>query len=253
MNPPPEETSRWKRLFSKGLDLLYPPLCGVCGTLLSNGQSLCQRCNGDLPRLADPFCKRCGEPFPGDIEGDFTCPNCSTLKLSFDFARAAMIRDDRTLELIHRLKYGKELHLAKSLGLLATEALQDSRFEKARAESWPLVPVPLHRRRLQQRHFNQAEEIAREISRQTGMPMLKALRRVRATGHQTSLTRKQRLENLRGAFEMTRQGLRHPADRKQGVILVDDVFTTGATASECAKVLRKAGFRAVTVVTVMRG
>lgn len=207
----------------------------------------------DLPRLADPFCKRCGEPFPGEIDDAFTCPNCSTLKLSFDFARAAMVRDDRTLELIHRLKYGKELHLAKCLGILATEALDDSRLEKARAENWPLVPVPLHRRRLQQRHFNQAEEIVRELSRQTGMPILKALRRTRATGHQTSLTRKQRLENLRGAFEITRRGLRHPAEKKQGVILVDDVFTTGATATECAKVLRKAGFSSVAVVTVMRG
>lgn len=201
-----------------------------------------------MPRLAEPFCKSCGEPFPGRIDGPFSCPNCAHLKFAFDFARPAMVRDDRTLDMIHRLKYARELHLARELGRLAAEAFDDPRLAPALAGKWPLVPVPLHRGRLQHRYFNQAEEIARVISTHTGLPVLRALRRIRATEHQTALTRAQRLENLRGAFQITRL-----AEPPPGVVLVDDVLTTGSTVDECAKTLRRAGIPHISIVTVMRG
>ncbi len=164
-----------------------------------------------------------------------------------------MIRDDRTLDMIHRLKYNRELHLAKELGRLASDAFADPRLAPALAGNWPLVPVPLHRKRFQHRHFNQAGEISRELSRHTGLPVLDALKRTRATGHQTALTRSQRLENLRGAFAITAAGRRRIAAAPAGAVLVDDVLTTGSTVDECAKILRRAGFREIYVVTVMRG
>ena len=240
-------------MFARSLDFLYPPACAICRTGLTDGRALCDGCDSDLPRVARPFCQSCGEPFQGRIDGAFACPNCSHLKFSFEFARPAMVRDKRTLEMIHRLKYARELHLAKDLGRLAAEAFADARLAPALAENWPLVPVPLHRRRFQHRHFNQAAEIARELSALGGLPVVQALRRIRATGHQTALTRSQRLENLRGAFQVTRAGKRFLAEKPAGVVLIDDVLTTGSTVDECAKTLRKAGFQRVFVVTVMRG
>jgi competence protein ComFC len=247
------EIRGWRKVLSRSLDLLYPPLCVVCGAGLSHGRALCDPCDADLPRLAEPFCDSCGEPFPGQIDGPFDCPNCSHLKFAFDFARPATVRDERTLDMIHRLKYARELHLAKELGRLAAEAFSDPRLAAAVAGNWPLVPVPLHRKRYQHRHFNQAEEISRVIARHVGLPVIKALARIRSTEHQTVLTRAQRLENLRGAFVTTRAGRNHLEKFPAGAILVDDVLTTGATVDECAKVLRRGGFRKVFVITVMRG
>jgi ComF family protein len=212
---------------------------------------LCEECDHDLPRLVEPFCGKCGEHFEGRIEGTFECPNCSGLKFAFEFARPSMFLDERTRRMIHGLKYGRQVYLAKELGRLAAEAFVDERLRVALDEKWPLVPVPLHRSRLEYRHFNQARELALPMSRELGMPVLDALKRVRKTGPQTRLTRKQRLENLRGAFEITRLGGRWPV--KAGAVLVDDVLTTGSTVDACAKALRKAGFQRVFVVTVMRG
>src|SRR5690606_33662907 len=112
------------------------------------------------------------------------CPNCRNLRFAFSFARPALVRDERTLEMIHRLKYNRELHLAAELGRLAAGAFVDPRLAPALAKRWPLVPVPLHRQRFQERHFNQAEEISRVVSRLMDLPMLPALARIRATGHQ---------------------------------------------------------------------
>lgn len=254
MTPTPRlEIRGWRKLASRALDLLYPPLCALCQENLAEGRALCDACDADLPRLPEPFCKTCGEPFPGEIEGPFACPNCSKLKFAFEFARPAMVRDERVLEIIHRLKYGRELYLAKDLGRLVAGAFADPRLAPALAGNWPLVPVPLHRKRLQHRHFNQAEEISRVLSAHTGLPVIGALRRMRATEHQTALTRSQRLENLRGAFVITAAGRRRIEQSPAGAVLVDDVLTTGSTVDECAKILRRAGFQKVFAVTVMRG
>jgi ComF family protein len=191
--------------------------------------------------------------FQGLIDGPFSCPNCSDLSFAFEFARPAMLRDDRTLDLIHRLKYGREIHLAAELGRLVHESFEDPRLAPALQGSWPLVPVPLHRKRLRHRHFNQAEEISMVLSKLSGLPVLKALGRIRETATQTQLSRKQRMENLRGAFEANRPGREWIDRQPQGAVLVDDVLTTGSTVNECAKTLRRAGFQQVFVVTVMRG
>lgn len=244
---------RWQQLTARALDWIYPPVCALCEIPLTHGRSLCHHCSADLPRLEGAFCETCGEPFPGQIDTAFECPNCSKLDLAFDFARPALVRDPRVLELIHRLKYRREIHLARELGGLAAEALSDPRFSNALVQQWPLIPVPLFRRRLSHRHFNQSEEIARELSGISGLPMIPALRRIRATGTQTALSRKQRLANLKEAFELSRSGRLLSQDTPGGAILVDDVLTTGSTLHACAKVLLAAGIPEVAAITVMRG
>lgn len=247
------EPPGWRRWFARALDPLYPSHCALCESKLTHGRALCRSCDDDLPRLPAPFCESCGEAFSGRIDGPFECPNCSGMTFSFEFARPAMIRDERTLEMIHRLKYERRIHLADALAGLAFSAFDDVRFERALAERWPLVPVPLHRSRLRLRHFNQAAEIACGLASRTGLPVLDALKRVRRTDTQTLLGRKKRMANLRGAFEAGRRAARWLQSGPRGAVLVDDVLTTGSTVNECAKTLRRAGFLRVQVVTVMRG
>lgn len=255
MNPLPAiiERSGLKKLSAVFLDLLFPPTCGSCGVPLKNGRAVCSCCLAKFPRLAAPFCEKCGEGFEGRIEGPFDCPNCRHLNFSFAFARPACFRSEELMGLIHRLKYGREIHLAQELGMVATEAFHDERLAVALKEKWPLIPVPLHWRREQERHFNQSAELARVMARHFDLPLLPALKRIRRTQTQTQFTRAQRLVNLKGAFRITSCGKRHLSGRKNGAILIDDVFTTGSTVDACAKVLKKAGYKTIAVVTVMRG
>jgi len=239
---------------SRVIDLLYPPDCALCGALLHGQRALCDACADDLPHVVEPFCQTCGMAYEGIIDHAFECPNCSRLSFAFEFARPAMRKDQRTLNLIHQLKYQRSLHFAHDLGMLAASAFEnDARLATALAEKWPLIPVPLHRGRLIHRHFNQAEEIALGISRRTGLPVVSALRRTRDTGTQTRLSRKQRMKNLQGSFEISKAGKNLIEKKPHGVVLIDDVLTTGSTVNECAKTLRREGIRKVVVVTVMRG
>ncbi|MEP2775576.1 MAG: ComF family protein [Luteolibacter sp.] len=236
------------------LDWVYPPVCEICGCGLAGGEALCEGCAAGLPKIVVPFCDVCGEGFEGQIDGAFDCPNCRDVSFHFEFARAAMLRSERVLGLVHRLKYGREVHLAAELGRLACTAFSDRRLAVAMEENWPLVAVPLHRSRQRERFFNQAEEISRGIAAETGLEVLRLLKRVRKTVTQTRLSRKQRMENLKGAFALRRSwGRVVKMPETPGVILVDDVFTTGSTVDACAKVLRKAGVERVAVLTVMRG
>jgi competence protein ComFC len=193
----------WRRLGGRALDLLYPPVCEQCGEPLANNRWLCGDCAGRLPRIKEPFCEVCGEPFFGNIEGGFACPNCKGAALAFDFARAAINGDSpEARALVHALKYRRRVHLGGELATLMAEVFSDPRLAAAPAESWPLVPIPLHPKRMRHRHFNQAGELAGHLGARLGLPVVAALRRVRATPTQTRLARKQRLKNLTGAFAL---------------------------------------------------
>ena len=241
------------RVLGPTLDVLYPSRCELCEIALSGGRALCEDCDAALPRLDEPFCSHCGQPFFGMLDGGIECPNCHGKKLGFQFARPVLRRCDESMDLVHRLKYQRQAHVARELGRIAAEALDDPRFARAREERWALVPVPLHRVRQYHRQFNQAAEIARAMGHATGLPVCHALRRVKATQTQTALHRKERFANLKGAFEVTRAGVRLAESRPRGVILLDDVLTTGSTLGTCARVLRKAGCKRVVAVAVVRG
>lgn len=238
-------TAGWSRL----LDWVYPGRCDQCGCGLSGQRSLCVECEEAIPGLRRPFCEVCGLMFHGVIERAFECPNCRSQRFAFEFARSGVPRNPGVLEMIHAFKYAKRLELGYELAGLAARAFDDSRLAFPLAERWPLVPVPLHRGRYGWRQFNQAEEIARHLGHRVGLPVCHGLKRLRATVTQTRLTRRQRQKNLKGAFEARVKRL----SGVFGVILVDDVLTTGSTVHECAKVLRRAGVQKVIVVTVMRG
>lgn len=233
---------------SRVLDLVYPGVCHLCGDGVPGGRCLCAGCADALSPVVPPFCSTCGQGYDGRVKGSFSCPNCRDQKFAFEFARPALFRSDGVMELVHDLKYGRRLELARELADLAARAFADPRLDEALEGRWPLVPVPLHRRRFHWRQFNQSLEIARPLGRRLGLPLAVALKRIRPTETQTRLSRAQRQKNLRGAFAV-RRGVTGGA----GAVLVDDVFTTGSTAHECARILRRAGFQKVIVVTVMRG
>ncbi|PID81730.1 amidophosphoribosyltransferase [bacterium DOLZORAL124_64_63] len=239
-----------KKMAARFLDFIYPAACHLCHRPLKYGRHLCTACSESLHYIEPPFCSRCGEAFDGAIGGEFVCPNCHELKLHFDFARAALHSDDNGRKMVHDLKYGRQIHLADSLASLAATALDDPRFSTY-LETGMLVPVPLHWMRQRKRRFNQSEEIARCLAKLTRLPAVNALRRDRNTETQTRFSRKKRLKNLTNAFSAKPR--HHPQINGSHIILVDDVFTTGSTANECAKTLKSAGAKAVSVLTVLRG
>ena len=229
--------------------LLYPPACAVCHAPLSAGEYLCAPCGDEAKRIEAPFCRVCSMPFAGEMpDGGFTCSNCLERRFAFECAVSARRHVGVVRDLVQRFKYRGEHYLRRPLGHWLAEAWDTD----ARLQSGPpiraLVPVPLHPRRRRERGFNQAETLCLRLGRHARLPVWNALRRVRFTEPQAQLARDERLENLRGAFAATR---RRPVSGAH-LLLVDDVFTTGSTVDECARVLRRAGAASVRVLTVAR-
>lgn len=230
------------------LDWLYPPVCALCEASLRRGRHLCGDCGDALPRLPKSHCRRCGQTFDGDFEPPAGCPNCLTMKPAFDFATAALRSSQESVNLIHQLKLLRRPELGADLAEILAEAFQQNT-RLTSIEAPLLVPVPLHSKRLRERRFNQAEAIGNSLARQLELPIRKALKRVRDTERQATLSRKERLKNLQKAFELRID----PANLAgRNVILIDDVFTTGSTAQQCSKVLQTAQPESVVVLTLVR-
>ena len=233
----------------RALAFVYPNVCQLCHAQESGAPEgfVCDACSRGVRFIQPPFCERCGLPFEGDITTSFECANCRELDLHFESARSAVLARGVVLEAIHRYKYQRALwfepFLASLLVRQAAPALDPREWDA-------IVPVPLHATKERHREFNQARTIAAHLARATGIPLRgNLLKRVRATTTQTLLTREERTRNVRHAFAL-RRGARAEGLR---CVVVDDVFTTGATTSGCAGALAAAGARRVCVWTVARG
>lgn len=201
--------------------------------------------NAILDFLFPPLCLVCGIPFTG-AGADHPCGACLTTRPSFDAARAALLYEGHCRELVHAFKYRNKTHLRRPLALLSAAGLTE--FVASRDPDL-IVPVPLHVRRLRSRGFNQALLLGELLAREWKLPLARrALARVRWTEPQIGLPADQRRENVKGAFAVSDRTVL--AGRK--VLLVDDVLTTGSTAEECSRVLKRSGAAEVTVITVAR-
>ncbi|HEY5044054.1 MAG TPA: ComF family protein [Verrucomicrobiae bacterium] len=232
-----------------GLGLVYPEICQLCKSQRATARDglVCPQCCSQVRFIRAPFCERCGLPFAGDLTTTFECTNCREMELHFSSARSAVVAKTVVLEAIHRFKYSRALWFENFLAdLLLREAVP-----VLREQHWDFIaPVPLHPLKHREREFNQAEILARHLGSAANIPVNeKILNRVTPTRTQTLLTRSERAKNMSGAFGV-RKGVRLD---QQKIILVDDVFTTGATTSACAKALSGAGAAEVGVWTVARG
>ncbi|HIM23795.1 MAG TPA: ComF family protein [Verrucomicrobia bacterium] len=244
--------TRWKAtlvgLANGGLGMIFPEVCQLCCDEPAKPEDgyIGRDCLAKLKPIEPPFCRRCGQPFLGEFNGEFECTNCVEMGLHFEFARAVMQANSEMLEAIHRFKYQEALWLEPLFDRLFSVGV----VEQIRA--WRgdcLVPVPLHPLRFRERGFNQAAQLCRNLGRATGLKVeTRAVKRTRVTRTQTLLTRGERLANMRGAFAPHKLNL-----NGRRVVLVDDVLTTGATTSDCARACKKAGAAEVGVWTLARG
>jgi len=235
------------------LELVYPSRCCVCDTLVRGKLGLCEACDDKIARIEEGFCEVCGEDFEGVFSANPICPNCHDLQFSFQYAKAGLWNTSKNRELVRAFKYRKQRHLAVVLAKFCAEVLeQDERFYHL--PDPVLVPIPLHWWRELKRGFNQACLLSNELTKQTDIPTLKLLRRKRYTTTQTLLSRKERMGNLKDAF-CVRSNVRSELEKYRSIILVDDVFTTGSTAEECARILREEFLKIenIVVVTALRG
>jgi ComF family protein len=248
------------RCWRRALDLVLPPRCLGCGGLLEDQGALCPSCWSAVTFLADPLCSCCGLPFAYDpaadaadaaaagtsADGELLCGACLAQPPAFARARAVMRYDDGSRPLVLSFKHGDRTEAAACFaGWMARSGAE------LLAQAEIVAPVPLHWRRLFARRYNQSALLASALARHSGvLDVPDLLQRRRATPSQGRLSRAERQRNVAGAFAV------HPrrAALLQGrrLLLVDDVMTTGATVSGCARAALKAGAAAVDVLLLAR-
>ncbi|ACB78561.1 competence protein F [Methylorubrum populi BJ001] len=233
-----------RRLASAAIGLVYPPTCVACGGATGQPHALCAACWRGLRLIERPYCERLGTPFALDLGiGSLLSPGAIAEPPVFGRARAVAIYDGTARDLVHRLKYGDRLDLARTMGRMMASAGRE-----VLDEAELILPVPLHGLRLWRRRFNQSALLARAIGEIAGKPCeLHALVRVKATRPQVGLTRAQRAANLQGAFRVADRARLRIAGRR--LLLIDDVSTTGATGNAAARVLLRAGAAGVDLLT----
>ena len=220
------------------IDIIYPPQCVGCARVLITDAQLCDQCDRAAAALP-PGCRRCSEP--GEFRREI-CPRCQMRAPPFTRAFAPFAHEGPIAHAIHQFKYEDHPEIAPALGKLLASTAKDFL-----AQAPDLVlHIPLHRSRYRQRRYDQAELLARYLAKHSGKRFApKHLARVRKTERQVGRSEADRDANLRGAFKATdAKGLR--------VLLIDDVFTTGATARAAAHALLYAGAAEVQVLTLAR-
>lgn len=228
---------RWRSALERAV---LPPRCLMCGEVHIDPQDLCAACLSELPRNS-PSCIRCAMPLEG---GHGICGECLKSPPPFELAAAPWLYAGGIASLLPRFKFHAELACGRLLASLTLEALRHW-------EGWHgvdlVIPVPLHANRLRQRGYNQALELARPLAQAHGLRLVpQGLLRIRETAPQTALSGDARRRNLRGAFAV------NDVPDDAGVLLIDDVFTTGATLREAATSLRRAGAARVHVLAMAR-
>ncbi len=228
-------------------DLFFPPLCLLCREPVADPDSLCPACWTEMQFIDGPVCARCGLPFEIDAGPDTVCGACIADPPQFDKARAILRYDDASKKPVLALKHADRLDLVPAFAKWLDRAGRD-----LLAETDMIVPVPLHRLRLWKRRYNQSAEIARGLSRLSGVPLqpLVLERRKPTPSQGTMPSAAARRKNVVGAFCVSKPA--RAALKAKRVLLIDDVLTTGATASACARALKRAGAASVYVLALAR-
>ncbi len=245
----------WQALQAVGnrlVDIILPRHCDHCRQLIVSERrgNFCDRCWSLIRLIKPPYCPCCGEPFRSRLaltySPEYRCGPCRAQPPAFDHARAIGRYEGPLQQAIHLLKYGGKLRLRQPLLQLAIAHFA-AHFPGTVFDA--IIPVPLHRERLMRREFNQAAALAKGLAQHLDVPLWeRALVRVRSTRPQVELSGKERRQNVRRAFAVTKGAA---LEGKQ-LLVVDDVFTTGATLGEVARTLKVAGAVQVDVFTLAR-
>jgi competence protein ComFC len=234
------------------LNLVYPPFCGICGKKLltkkEENLSICADCFSKRKKNPAPYCAGCGRSLynlAGSVE---VCWECSGKTFYYERAWAFFVYEGTIKEALHRLKYSKKFSLSKLFCSLLILKLRENPEVLDKIEA--VLAVPLHSAKLREREFNQAHTLAAPIVKEFKLrDITKCLKRSRATRPQSELDKKERFNNVKGAFEVTNPELVN----KKNLLLIDDLFTTGATLNECAIVLKNAGAGKIHCLAFARG
>lgn len=242
-----KEKSKFAQTLIQGIHTLKNTLfprgikCIVCGQELKEKTQygMCGTCLQALPFHSGKICYRCGDSIVGT--GSY-CLSCKDSQKDYEFARAPFLYEGAIQTLIYKLKYAKSKYLAPFLSAFLVDE-----FVKQDWQIDLVVPVPLHSKREKERGFNQAELLCCLFNEKLHIPIItNNLVRVKHTRTQTKLTKKQRKDNLEKAFQV----LQKSEFKNKNILLIDDVFTTGATIEECSEVLKKAGAKNVYAITL---
>lgn len=231
------------------LDLVFPRQCVCCNGLVYNEtmEYLCTECFRRIFWIKPPGCQTCGSPFYGIVEGKHCCQHCQELEPAFESGHSIFFSKGLGRKFIHAFKYHHGLYLLKDIQRLLEKQNDLQGFFKGAV----LVPVPLHPRKKRERGFNQSLLLARCLSAvYSDLTIQEILLRVVDTPSQTGLSRTRRQRNLSKAFILKKETI---LQQHKKYIVVDDVFTTGATLNACCRVLRQAGLRNLHVFTLCHG
>ena len=236
------------RFFDALADLVFPPVCLGCDGPMEPADPVrfvCRTCRARLRPLPHPCCSRCGAVALVTGRTDAICPECEPWPAELEAARSACVMEAPADRLVHQLKYRAWPGLAAPLAAFMARTALPPAMTAARF----VVPVPTTVQRERERGYNQARLLALEYARLTDRTVIDALARERGRSTQTTLQPLARAANVAGAFRITAAGV---GLRSASIVLVDDVLTTGATASACALALRSAGVRCAGLVTFAR-
>lgn len=233
------------KLFNLILDFLYPKRCPVCHDIVDTlGQLICEKCRKKLTYIEEPWCMKCGKPLRNSTNE--YCNDCIKNKRNYDEGRSVFLYDDVMRKSIYSFKYNGRTEYAE---FYATEIYNRLKQKIYSWKSDALIPIPLHKSKLKKRGYNQAYLIAKELSKLTGIPVkANYLIRTKNTTVQKKLDAGGRAQNAKNAFKISQNEV-----KLQSAILIDDIYTTGATIMAATEALRAAGVEKVYYISLSIG
>lgn len=230
------------------IDFLFPPRCILCGVHIQRSGYLCSDCFKQLEFIVEPCCEQCGTPFLSDSEAgeDHLCLSCREEPCLWEKGRAAFVYNEGIKKLILPLKYADRLNglnfLAGSIWNIANPFFDNAAY---------IIPVPLYKKRLRHRKYNQSALLGKKLAKRSNIPLLLlALKRIRDTQSLGHLNKQERQDLLENAFQVNLAYLKILQGKT--IILVDDVMTTGSTLMACSRILLEAGVKRIFVVVIAK-
>lgn len=219
------------------LNIVYPRRCAICDKVVASNKCICKHCEDKPCYIRDVYCLKCGKQI--SINTDELCSDCKKNSHYFSYGACVFLYDSCMRESLMKFKYSARPEYARYYGREMMRLIYERKIDFDL-----IVPVPLHRRRYIKRGYNQAEELAKVLSTQMSIPYINALKRVRKTLPSKSLTRQERRLNLKNAFKLEYDISGY------NILLVDDIYTTGATIDLCSMILRKGDAKSIKFIAV---